>query len=895
MLLARLRSFLGTLARRRRFEAGMREELQFHVDARADELVASGLSRSEALRRARLEFGGEEAVKEECRQSRGLRAADELRQDLRYALRRLAKAPVFTMAAVVSLALSIGANTAIFSLMDAVLLRRLPLREPDRLYFLAHDPGPNAPTSSNYPVFERYRAVPVFSGVTAYMGNTFTVATADGLEQVRGQFVSGNYHAVVGAPMLLGRGFSSEPDRSPGASPIAVISHDYWTARLGRDPEVIGKTLTVGGQALSIVGVTAPGFAGLTPGRRVDLTLPMSVMALDTPKFFDDHTGWIGLVVVGRLAPDVREAEAAAAVDRVFQEFVAEKENQWVRTINPGSFRSAALVSASRGTWGLRNRYGEPLWILMAMVAVVLLIACANIANLLLAQAGARAREIAVRLSIGAGRARLVRQMLTESLLLAFLGGVVGVTLAAWGTQAILSLIAIGPSPLALDTSLNVRVLAFTAGLVLLTGIGFGLVPAFRSTRLDLTPALKEGAAAGRAPARRTLGNALVVVQVTLCVLIVSAAILLSRSLGNLHGFDAGFHRTNILLANLDLGATAVPPVGRSRLYSDMVERLRALHGVQSVSLSFRTPIDFSSQSMKIEIPGGLPSSPKRDVTTNTVSPEYFRTFGIALVAGRPLTADDRRGTPRVALVSTGMARFFYGDADPIGRTFTLGTDQEPTTIVGVVKDARHEFLRPVAPRAVYLPLAQHRAEDGGLPSQLTVALRTGLDPLDLAATVRNQVRAVDPAAMVPYLRTMEQQIEASLVPERLLATLSAWFAAVSLVLACVGLYGVVSYNVTRRTREIGIRIALGAGPRAVLYRVLRETFAVSTGGVVLGLLIALAATRALSTFLFDVAPDDPATLLATGGLLLVVALLSGLAPAQRAASVDPVQALRNE
>jgi predicted permease len=622
----------------------------------------------------------------------------------------------------------------------------------------------------------------------------------------------------------------------------------------------------------------------------------MSVMALDTPQFFDDHDGWIAHVIVGRLAPNVSLDQALSATDVVFQRFVEEPSNRWVRTANRNSHRSAALVPAARGTAGLRDQYSTPLFVLMTMVAIVLSIACANVANLLLARATTRTREIAVRLSIGAGRLRLLRQLLTESLLLALLGGVAGVLIATFGTGRILSLLAGGPSPLTIDATVNVRVLAFTAAVVLLTGIGFGLVPAFRSTRLDLTSALKEGTVTLRKARRPVIGQPLVVAQIALCVVILAAAALLSRSLANLRGFDAGFDRRNMLLANIDSSNTAVARQGLQP-YLDLLGRLRRLPGVQSAALSTRTPIDFSSQVRRIDVRGVAPT-PGQGVSSNVVTPEYFQTFGIRLVRGRGLAEGDRQGAPRVAVVSASMANFYFRGGDPIGETFLLGGDKERTTIVGVVEDVRHEFLRTeMPPKMVYTSLSQSAAAlDGsvGVPTTLTVALRVQ-SPAALIDDVRREVRASSRDLLVPYVRTMEEQIDATLVPEHLLAALSGAFGAVALALACVGLYGVMSYNVGRQTREIGIRMALGAFPRTVLYGVLRDTFTIAAVGIVVGLLVALAATRALSTFLFDLSPRDPVALVAAAGLLLAVALAAGFVPARHAATVDPVRALRNE
>ena len=896
-MFARIRSFFSGLFRRGRFESSMDDELRFHIAAYADDLVRAGASRADAMREAQRQFGGVEAVKEECRQNRGLRLIDEGRQDLRYAFRMMAKTPIVTLSAVVSLALGIGANTAIFSLIDAVLFRTVQVAEPDRLYFLAHDPGPNVSTSSNYPVFERYRASPVFSGVTAYRGRTFNVSAGDGVERLAGQFVSGNYHDVLGVPMSLGRGFVAEADRGP-ASLIAVISHDYWMNRFGSNPNVLDRTLTVSGRVVSIVGVTAPGFRGFSPGGRVDITLPMSVMALTEPAFFGATDGWTSMVLVGRLAPGVDKARAVSAVDAIFKQFVSEPHSGWLRSASPNGFRAGTLEPAARGTGDLRRSYSTPLLVLMGMVAVVLLIACANIANLLLARATARAREVAVRLSIGASRGRLVRQFLTESLLLGLSGGAVGALVSLGGTDAIVALFNDVQSPILLDVSWNGRVMAFTTSVSIVTALAFGVAPAFRGTAVDLAPALKQGTNSTRTPRVLSAGKWLVVAQLALCMMMAAGAGIFSRSLRNLHGFDAGFVRDGILIADLDTSGSDLSQEQRAAFYSGLIERLGVRPGVTAVSLAVRTPIDRSSQTRRIEVPGVV-GKPGEGVSTNGVTPAYFETFGIDLVRGRGLAPEDREFSDSVALISQSMARAYYGDRDPIGETFRLGGNKHRTTIVGIVEDARHEFLRIEAPpRMVYVPLFQSNADLEGrftLPSWVTLAARTGGDAWALSAALREEVRALNRDVIVHSVRTLEQQIDATIIPERLLARLSVAFALVALVLACVGLYGVMSYNVARRAREIGIRIALGAVPRRVLLRVLRETFSVSIVGIAVGLLLALAAARSVSSFLFGLSPYDPATLGATTALLVFVAMAAGFVPARHAAAVDPVSVLRND
>jgi len=878
--------------RRRRSDADLAAELRLHL-----ELAAEDAGRRGAPTGLRGRLGSLDSALDAQRDQRGLPWLEDIGRDLRYAVRTLRRAPGFASVAVLSLAVGIGANSAMFTLIDAVLFRTMPVDQPHRLFFIGHDPGPNLALSSNYPIFERYRAAPGFSGVTAFRTGTVRLRTAEGIERVAGQYVSGNYHAVVGVPMALGRGFASEPDRQPGASMLAVISHEYWMTRLGGSPAVIGATLTVADRPVTIVGVTARGFKGLSPGAPVHITLPMSVMALDDRRFFDAHDGWIGLTIVGRLAAGVSEAEATVAADAVFQQFISEPVNGWVKVANRDRFLAAALVPAARGTFALRRQYAQPLWMLLAMVGVLLLVACANVASLLLARAADRRSEIAVRLSIGAGRSRLVRQLLTESAVLAALGGLAGILLAVWSTGAILSVFAIGPSPVAIDATLNRHVLAATLAIVFLTTIGVGLVPAFRSTRVDLAPSLKDGAAAVHGGPRPTVGRTLVVAQVALSLVLVSAAALLARSLDNFHRLDAGFSRDHIVLADIDLAAARFTTDQRERAFADLLARLRTLPGVQSASFSSRTPIDFSSALRRIEVPG-FEANPRNGVSPNDVTPGYFQTFGLGIVRGRDFTVDDRRESPPVAVISRAMARHFFGDGDPIGRTFVLAPSDRPTTIVGVVEDARHENLRTDSPaRMVYLPLTQSGVRANGnflIQNSLAVALRTTAAPASVAASLRRELRTITADAMVLYVRTMEQQVDATLIPERLVATLSAWFAAVALLLACVGLYGVIAYNVARRKREIGLRIALGAIPGAILRHVFREALLIAAVGIVIGLPLALAALRLLQTLLFDLAPYDLPALAASVGALLLVALVAGILPARRAATTDPVEALRD-
>lgn len=908
-MLSRLRSITDALFRRDRFEHTLSDEMRFHMDAYAADLVKSGVPGPEALRRARLEFGPVESLKEDARQARGLRLLDETRQDLRYAGRQILRSPGFTAAIVLSLALGIGANTAIFSLMDAVLFRALPIKNPNELYYLAH--GRKGNTSSNYPLLERYRAANIFSGVTAYEFQTFRVRTPAGVERENGSYVSGNFHAVVGVPFVIGRGFSSESDRDRGANPIAVISERYWTRKFARSADVIGRTLSVDGRTVTIVGVTAAEFTGLAPGWHLDITLPMSIKGLGEPTFFDARDGWTSLSLVGRLKPGVSEAQTLAAVNTVFQQFWMEPENAWARKIvqarvegffahrdtaqSAGDIPPGALVPAGLGSDELRGRYTKPLRVLMGLVGVVLLIACVNAAMLLLARASVRAKEVAVRMSIGAGRARIIRQLFSESLMLALGGGMLGVLVAVVSSNAIVALFNTGEYPVLIDTSLSTRVLFFTVAASLVTGIGFGLAPAFRATRVDLTPALKSAAATIQRATRLPAGRTLVTAQIALCVLVIATAGLLVQSLRNLRTFDAGFARERVLLFNVETTAPAFTEASRTAFLSQLLDRLRAQPRVVSAAYATRTPLDFSSELRPVAVPG-YPAPADVGASAHVVTAAYFQTLGIGLVRGRVFTDQDRAGSPNVVIIDEKFARDYFGEADPLGHVLVLGAEKQAMTIVGVVRNVRHEQLRNDAPRTVYSPLSQPAVGIDGRalsPDRLTTMIRTSGDPRALAASVREQVRQLDPNALVYYTRTMRQQLDAALVRERFLATLSTGFGLLATVLAAVGLFGLMAYRIARRTGEIGIRMALGATRARVLRQTLNESLVLSVAGVVIGLGATLAATQVVSAFLFGLSRHDPRTLVTVALILLATTCLAGYIPARRAARVEPMRALR--
>jgi predicted permease len=893
---AHIRLLLRALLRRDRFEREMDDEMRFHMEAYAADLMRRGVPPEAALRRARLEFGGVESLKEQSREARGLRLFDELSQDLTYAARGLRRKPVFATSVIASLALGIGANTAIFSLMDAVLFRTLPVADPERLYYLAHSSGSDTSFSSNYPLLERYRASEGFSGITAYSPVSLATASPRGPERVSGQFVSGNYHSVLGVPMVVGRGFSDEPDRPDERAPIAVISFGYWDRNYGRSEDVIGQTLSIGGRAVTIVGVTAPGFNGLVSGSSVDVTLPMSVRALDESWFLGDRNGWTSsLALVGQLDREATAAQALASLDASFRQFWMEPENAWAREGAAQPARSAVLLPADKGSDDLRGQYSAPLRVLMGMVGIVLAIACANVANLQFAQAASRAREVAVRLGLGAGRARLIRQLLTESVLLAGIGGTLGFLVALAGARAILASFDAGESPVLLDVRMSGSVLLFTLVVCLVTGVASGLAPALKATRVELTQALKGGAPRGRR--RVKLGKTLVAVQIALCMTVFATTGLLVRSLYNLRTFDAGFERDDILLFNVETTDPSFAGGRREAFHAELLQRVRRLPGVIAASYSRRSPLDSSTQERRIDVPGFLDTE-RRGVSSNEVTPDYFRVFGIRVLRGRGFSESDGSGSQKVALVNEAMARHYFGSMDPLGREFLLGGERESATIVGIVEDARHERLRDVSPASVYTLVSQPAVGLDGVTQgfeHVTVAVRTTGERAALAASLREQVRDLSSSAGLWYVRTMHQQLEATLVRERLLARLSSGFGLLAVLLAFVGLYGLMSYSVARRVRELGIRIALGATRGRVQRQILRETLQVSTAGMVIGLLVAVAATPMVEAYLFELSPRDPVTFWTVTAILVGITVAAGLLPARRAAAVEPMRAMSAE
>jgi predicted permease len=814
--------------------------------------------------------------------------------DVRYGVRMLLKHKGFTLVAVLSLALGIGANTAIFSLIDTALLKSLPVRDPEQLYLVAHAGERGVTEANNFPFYEQLRDHnQSFAGLLAFNPNQWKVTAGSETEIVAGQVVTGNYFSVLGVNALLGRTLTPEDDRVSQGSPVAVISHSYWQRRFGKDPAVLGKTITINLTPFTIIGVTPPEFFGLQIGRSADISVPMAMHSLvGSGANLSERKFWWDLTILGRLRPGIKLEQAQAELDLLQQQFLDEAGIRPDR--RKDSFAHVELVPAHNGLAELRKQFSSPLQVLMGMVGIVLLIACANVANLLLARATVRQKEISIRLALGASRLRLIRQLLTESLLLALLGGGLGFFFAYWGAQFLLSFIPPRGAPLTLQFNPDARILGFTAAISLLTGILFGLAPAWRATRVQLNAALKDKTHnLGGGQTRFRLGKGLIVSQIALSLLLLVGAGLFVRSLQKLRRVETGFNNWDqILLFSIDCYGTAYKGPKLSALHQELLEKMNALPGVRSASLSTATPIRGGVDATRIFISGAVPRSENEEIKVSVIAPRYFETMGMPLVAGRDFSPQDGEQSPKMAVVSESMARHYFPNENPLGKRFSLTKQAsgEEREIIGVVKDAKFAGLRKENAGIVYLSHQQ----DWPRPS-INFALRTAGDPSALIATVRHTIQSVGKDIPVTGVTTLATRMDETLAQERLVATLSGFFGLTALLLACIGLYGLMAYTVTRRTHEIGIRMALGAQARDVLRLVMQETLLLVLLGVALGLGAAVATTRLISSLLFGLSATDPATLSLAALLLVAVAALAGYLPARRAASVDPIVALREE
>ena len=824
-------------------------------------------------------------------------------RDIRHAARSLRKAPGFLLIVVLTLGLGIGANTAIFSLMDQVLLRPLPVHDPGSLVLL-DGPGAfqgrtmNAMTFS-YPMYTDFRdRNEVFAGVLARFPLSMTVVWRGASERANGELVSGNFFDVLGVRPAIGRTLSASDDRTPGAHPVAVLSYGYWQRRFGGDPHVLDQTITVNGHPLTIVGVTARGFTGVQVGQAADLMTPLMMKAEMTPTWNDlgnRRSRW--LTVMARLKPGISRTQAEAAMNVIYRQI----NEQEIKDIPNASenFRQRFVskhlnvLPGQKGLSDLRREFSTPLIVLMAMVGVVLLIACANVANLLLARTTARQKEISLRLALGAGRMRIVRQQLVESGLLAAGGTLVGFLFAWWTGGLLLAALPGDPAARNLSADPDLRVAGFALLVGVVTALVFGIVPALQATRAVVTSALKEESGSVTGGGRQArLRRLLVVGQVGLSMLLLAGAGLFARSLYNLKTIDPGFTVDRLLAFSIDPSLSGYEKDRLTDLYRRLQEALAAVPGVTSVSMSETGALTGNDWQMTVRVDGyQAKESEDMNPSVDGVGPRYFETMGIPLVSGREFTERDVKGAPPVAIINETMAKYYFGATNPIGRRFGFGrgkaTDIE---IVGVVKDVRSLELRDQAPRFVYIPYAQDDSV-----TQLTYYVRSAGDEQTTAGGLRQAVRRLDGNLPIFDMKTMAVQVDESLFVERMVAVLSVAFGGLATLLAAIGLYGVMSYAVARRTREIGIRMALGAERGRVLWLVLREVAMMAIVGILGGLAAALWLTRQVQSQLYGLTPTDPLTLAAAMLVLAVVAIGSGYLPARRATAIDPIVALRTE
>ena len=833
--------------------------------------------------------------------------------DLQYSIRVLIKNPGFTAMAVLSLALGIGANAAIFSLLDAVLLKTLPVRHPTQLVLLENG-EPRAKRSSNisYRTFEQLRSQhAVLDDLCFFSFATRVNASINGnAEVLEGQLVSGSFFSTVGVTPAAGRMFSDSDDKDTNGQAVAVISYSYWQRRFGASSLAIGQNMVVNNRPFTVVGVAPAEFFGVIVGSAPDVYLPSATGDQILPRRVRSREGVLTFVLA-RLRAGVTEAEAQPQLNLIVQQASLAELGPDATAEKRAVIQQQRLnlLPASQGFNVLRRQFSTPLRLLMVVVGLVLLIACANVANLQLARAAARQKEIALRVALGASRWRIVRQLLTESLLLAFLGGALGLLLASWSSSVLLSVFSSGQNPvtaearLAISAPVDLRILGFTAAVSFFAAIVFGLAPARSATRLDLTPSLKNTPMSSN----RWFGwgRTLVVSQVALSLMLLIGAGLFIRTLARLRSLDLGFNREHVLVFNVDPQLIHYERQQIPQLYKEMLERVRNVPGVESVTLARQGLLSGGGTQGSIRVPGFEPPPQENAVTQINgeaeldvpylaqVGPDFCRTLGMTILRGRDITEKDNETAPKVALVNEAFARYYFNNQDPSGKRFDRGADNGgEVEIVGVVKDAKATSVREQTPRTFYVPFLQ----DASSWRETTFQVRTLGDPLKLAAAIRSEVESIEPNLPIFRVRTLESQVDESLGQERLVATLASVVGVLALLLACAGLYGVLSYSVSRRTQEIGIRMALGAERRDVLRMVLRQGMALAAIGIGVGLASAFVLTRyleSLSALLFGVKATDPLTYALTVVVMTVVGLFACALPARKATKVDPLVALK--
>jgi predicted permease len=916
-LIARARSWFRSVTHSSQLQRDMDDELRFHIDNYVEDLVRSGISLAEAKRRARLEFGSPDAHKVAMRVSLGLRLWDELRADLQYGLRMLRKSPSFTAIAVLSLTLGIGVNTTIFTLAKQFMFDQLNVPHPQDLRLLnwispkdsaVHSlwgdwdksNGSVTSTSFSYPVYEHLRSHNhTLNDLFAFKSLGRMNATVDdSAEVIQGEMVSGNYYQQLQVQPQLGRAIQEYDDRE-GVPPVVLISDGYWTRRFGRSRSVIGKTIRLNLADVIIIGVNPRGFTGaksVQSSESPDIFVPFSAQPLVIPRARDGSllksTKFWWMQIMARRKPGIQDSAAAAELDVALKDAVRATMNPKAEEALP----NLRVGDGSRGMNEIGRTFAQPMYVLMALVGFVLLLACANIANLLLARASVRQREMSVRIALGASRARVLRQVFNESLLLSMFGGLGGLLFGYLGCLAIPRLMANAwDQPGEITTSFDWRVFAFNAGLALLTGILFGLAPAWQATRTEVNSSLKESAQTTTRGRHGFAGKAIVAFQVALSTLLVLGAGVFLRTLVNLHSVNPGFDTKQIVLFGVRPPEARYPAGKDLVLYRELETRLAAVPGVEDVAASDVALLANMSSNDDFIPTGHKPESGKEQTAFDMdVSDDFFHLYGIPLLEGRGVNASDTETSLKVAVVNQTLAKQFFPGEDPVGKTFQTSDGKDGKVlfqIVGLCADTRYADLRTAPPPIFYRSYRQATDLSWGV----TFEIKTQVPRAAITPSLRAAVQSVDHDLPLTDIRTQQEQIDSLLQQERIFATLTGAFGGLALILACIGIYGIMSYTVARRTNEIGIRLVLGAKTRQVLAMVLGEASWLSLLGVVVGLAGGLLLIRFIRSMLYGLRTYDPVSIAGSVVLLMVVALLAGYVPARRASRVQPMQALRHE
>jgi predicted permease len=901
MLYHRLKFVIGRLIRRRQAERDLDDEIRAHLAIDRADRVERGEAPQEAEQNARRTLGNQLAIKEVTREMWGWITVEKIWRDLTYAVRQLRRSPGFAAVAILSLALGIGANSAIFSILNALLLKTLPVAAPEQLFVLHQQSRATVPQRFSYPMFLRLRnARSGALGVAAMSRITRAQTTLEGggrSEVAPIQLASGEFFSVLGLSPALGRLLIPGDNLTVGGHAVAVISYGFWQRAFAGSSDAVGGAIRLNGAPFTIVGVAPRGFRGVWIERPTDIWIPLMMQAdihyaqnfssqdnadPEEPWVPQEFVEWLDVIVRARAAPPVRDALNAVfkhSLDTLSRNFDASRRRYYLE-------QSLGFQPFAQGASNARQRFTSPLVAMMAMVALVLLIACANTANLLMARAEGRRREIAVRLSIGAGRGRLIQQLLTESLLLVSAAAGLGLLLAQWASDRLVRM-AFGVADLeSAPLMTDPHVLAFTLLLSIATGLLFGLAPAFRATKMELGAVMKAATRTGPGRFRISAAKLLVVAQVALSLLVVFGAALFARSLRNLAEVELGFDREHVLTVEMDPRAAGYDNTRLPALFQRLVERTQAIPGVRSAAVSMcALAVECRSIDDGIKISGYVPA-PEEElrIQFSFVGQNYFSTVGMRLVNGRDFSPADSGN--RVAVVNQAMVRRYFANRNPLGQRFGMHLDSE---IVGVVADARVNRVREEAVPMAYYPLK------GNLVYAESLEIRASGDPNSIAADVRKELNRVAPDLPIERITPLALQVDRSLNPERMGSVITTAFGILALGLACFGLYGVMSYAVSRRTSEIGVRMALGARPGSVLWAVLREALALIALGLAIGLPVVLFASRSIRALLYGLQPDDPATLVATVFILTGVAAFASLWPAWRASRVNPVVALRHE